>query len=85
VDRRILWERHEGRCGICQEPVPFEDFHIDHIKSIFEGGEHSYANTQPSHGDCNKRKALIDRRAAAKRTTGRDVGPMPVADQPPNR
>ena len=56
VDREVLLERHHGICGICHAPVDPDDFHVDHIFPIALGGDHSYANTQPAHPDCNRRK-----------------------------
>lgn len=56
VDRLVLLERHQGRCGICGETVDSERFDVDHVVPIARGGEHSYANTQPAHGRCNQSK-----------------------------
>lgn len=56
VDRRIVFERGGGNCGICLKPVDLDTFHVDHIIPIARGGEHSYANTQPAHPVCNMRK-----------------------------
>lgn len=56
VDRLTLFELHGGICGICQTPVDRRDFHVDHIVPLSRGGEHSYANTQPTHPACNLRK-----------------------------
>jgi 5-methylcytosine-specific restriction endonuclease McrA len=64
VDRWKLWQAYKGRCGICFEPVAYEEFHIDHKVPLARGGEHSYANTRPTHRVCNQRKSLKDRRSA---------------------
>jgi 5-methylcytosine-specific restriction endonuclease McrA len=56
VDRRILFERDEGVCGICRKPVDRDDFHVDHVIPLARGGEHSYANTQIAHPPCNLAK-----------------------------
>lgn len=56
VDRREVFTRGAGRCGICAEPVDLATFHIDHIIPLARGGEHSYANTQPAHPLCNLQK-----------------------------
>lgn len=56
VDRRIVFERDEGVCGICNSAVDPADWHLDHVVAIARGGEHSYANTQVSHPLCNRRK-----------------------------
>jgi 5-methylcytosine-specific restriction endonuclease McrA len=53
VDRRELYETYGGICAICEEPLKFREMTIDHIIPLSAGGEHSYANTQPTHGLCN--------------------------------
>lgn len=65
VDRRELLLRHRGICGWCDQPVDPANFHVDHIVALVLGGEHSYANTQPTHPECNiaKRVALKERAA----------------------
>jgi 5-methylcytosine-specific restriction endonuclease McrA len=56
VFRSVLWRRHGGFCGICREVVALRDMHVDHVRPLARGGEHSYANTQPAHPQCNRRK-----------------------------
>ncbi len=56
VDAAVVYQRDNGICGICQQPVPADDFHVDHIVPLVRGGEHSYANTQVAHPSCNSRK-----------------------------
>ncbi len=56
VDRRVVYERGAGVCGICRNPVAADAFAVDHIIPIAAGGEHSYANTQPAHPRCNSKK-----------------------------
>jgi 5-methylcytosine-specific restriction endonuclease McrA len=61
VDSLIVLELHDGACGICGGDVDPTAFDVDHIVPISVGGEHSYANTQPAHPVCNRRKwAFID-------------------------
>ena len=55
VDPCWVFDRDEGICGICDEPVK-GDFHIDHIIPLALGGEHSYTNVQLAHPLCNMRK-----------------------------
>jgi 5-methylcytosine-specific restriction endonuclease McrA len=59
-------------CGICGEPVDPRHFQVDHIVPFVHGGEHSYANCQPAHGQncrnsqgvaCNQVKATSARPA----------------------
>lgn len=59
VDPRALFERDEGLCGICGDPVDRERFDVDHIVPLAQGGEHSYANTQIAHVFCNRSKGGV--------------------------
>jgi 5-methylcytosine-specific restriction endonuclease McrA len=51
-----VFERDEGICGICGEPVAREEFDVDHVIPLALGGEHSYANVRLSHVPCNRRR-----------------------------
>lgn len=57
VDREIVFERDEGVCGICREPVEKDDFHLDHVVPLSKGGSHTYANVQVAHPSCNLAKS----------------------------
>lgn len=52
----VVLERADGICGICGEDVDPLAFEVDHVIPLARGGEHSYANTQPAHRLCNRRK-----------------------------
>lgn len=56
VERSVVWERDGGICGICGEAADAADWHMDHVKPLARGGEHSYANVQVSHPRCNRQK-----------------------------
>lgn len=56
VDKKELWKRHDGICGICRTPVALDHTTIDHVVPLSRGGLHSYANTQPAHSECNTAK-----------------------------
>lgn len=56
VFRSVLWRQHKGICGICRRPVSVQAMDVDHIIPLVLGGVHSYANTQPAHGKCNRQK-----------------------------
>ncbi len=59
VDPAVVFARGNGICGICREPVdPAEPWHVDHIRPLSKGGEHSYANTQLAHAACNLSKGV---------------------------
>lgn len=56
VDRAIVHERAAGLCGICRDPVALAEMELDHIIPLSRGGLHCYANAQPAHMTCNRRK-----------------------------
>lgn len=57
VNRKVVFERDNGVCGICRSPVDPNDFHLDHVIPLSLGGPHEYENVQLSHPTCNWRKA----------------------------
>lgn len=63
VDLRLVWDRDEGMCKICELPVDPDlkwphkmSKTLDHIVPLSKNGEHSYANVQLAHAVCNSRK-----------------------------
>lgn len=56
VDRSVVYKMHGGMCGICEQFVPEDDFHVDHVIPLSKGGMHGYINVQPAHPMCNMRK-----------------------------
>lgn len=56
VNRRAIYERDGGKCGICHKPVAFKDMHLDHIIPLARGGTHEPRNVQVAHKTCNLRK-----------------------------
>jgi 5-methylcytosine-specific restriction endonuclease McrA len=57
VDPRVVFDRDQGMCGICSEPVdPMSQWEIDHVIPILRGGLHAYANVQLAHRRCNRSK-----------------------------
>jgi 5-methylcytosine-specific restriction endonuclease McrA len=55
VDRQAVFEMHGGMCGICEEFIQGK-FHVDHVIPLSKGGLHCYANVQPAHPNCNRKK-----------------------------
>jgi 5-methylcytosine-specific restriction endonuclease McrA len=58
VDRAIVLKEAGGVCQAegCGKPITLETMHLDHIKSVASGGEHSYMNVQALCGPCNLSK-----------------------------
>src|SRR5690349_3476746 len=60
--RKKLWQRDEGVCGICREPIPEEwvqdrsHTNIDHIRPKSHGGSDRIFNLQLVHILCNAEK-----------------------------
>lgn len=64
VKYAVIFERDEGVCQICLEPIDVtvkaphpRSGSKDHIVSAFEGGQTNYANIQLAHLGCNMSKA----------------------------
>jgi len=56
IDPQVVYERDEGVCGICLDPVERDEFDVDHIVPLALGGEHSYENVRTSHASCNRQR-----------------------------
>jgi 5-methylcytosine-specific restriction endonuclease McrA len=57
VEKKVLFRRDKGLCGICGRAVDPTRFDIDHIVPLCLGGDHSYLNTRIAHPICNAKKA----------------------------
>lgn len=53
--RDDVWQRDQGICGICREPVEGA-YSIDHILPVSLGGENYFHNVQVAHPACNSAK-----------------------------
>lgn len=79
AQRRALWERDRGQCGLCGQPVAYEDAVVDHILPVAHGGRPTSENLQVAHPSCNAYKASSpnprawQERAAALQRHGRPV------------
>ena len=51
--RQQVYERDNGRCQLCGNPVRVEDMHLDHIIPQSLGGSDDYANMQVACPACN--------------------------------
>lgn len=56
INRRTVWKRDKGICGLCALPVPFRDMHLDHFIPLDKGGAHTYENVHTTHSRCNLSK-----------------------------
>ena len=51
-----IYERDQGRCGICGDFVGLGNISIDHVIALATGGTHEPSNVQLSHLRCNLKK-----------------------------
>lgn len=56
-ERSEIYIRDKGRCGICGEFIPLNEFTIDHIVPISKGGTYDYDNLQCCCFKCNQLKS----------------------------
>ncbi len=61
IDRRVVWKRDKGLCGICGSAADSANWDLDHIIPLGPG-DHIYANVRVTHPSCNKAKSSEDRR-----------------------
>ena len=55
--KRVIYSRDEGICGICNKPVDADDdYHIDHISRFSDGGETKLSNGRLTHALCNQQR-----------------------------
>lgn len=56
-NRRLVWNKDKGICGICNAPADVDDWDLDHIIPVARGGTDTFDNVQVSHPLCNKKKS----------------------------
>jgi hypothetical protein len=55
--RRLLWNSEDKKvCAICEEPLDWANFQVDHIKAYSKGGKTALSNAALTCGPCNASK-----------------------------
>lgn len=54
--RSKMWMRDNGICGICNNPVDYDDMDVDHILPKSYGGKDLWDNLRVSHKECNRKR-----------------------------
>lgn len=57
--RRLVYNKYEGHCAYCGKPIDYKDMQVDHLHSIYLGGEDNIENYMPACRACNFRKATM--------------------------
>lgn len=57
--RKRVYEKSNGRCEICNEPIPYDSFTIDHIIPLSKNGENKISNLQCACAACNNIKSNL--------------------------
>lgn len=52
-ERIFIYNRNKGKCAICGEFVPFDEFTVDHIIPLSKGGTNKLNNLQCTCKTCN--------------------------------
>lgn len=72
--RRLVYERDEGMCGICNRtidwtlpPLHQEGFTIDHLTPVSKGGTDTLDNVRSAHRRCNSKRGAAQGVVVIKR------------------
>ena len=57
IDHRVVWERDGGVCHLCLQPADQDDWHLDHVIALKQGGLHAYGNVAVACPPCNRTKS----------------------------
>lgn len=57
--RTQIYNEAEGRCAICGDFVPFDEFTVDHIFPVAKGGTNEISNLQCTCDECNQMKRAM--------------------------
>jgi DNA-binding XRE family transcriptional regulator len=61
IDRRAIYDRDGGFCGICGLVVPFDEMQLDHVTPRMLGGADDANNLRATHAMCNVRRGTEQR------------------------
>lgn len=57
--RKIIYQRADGRCQLCGRKIEFNNMTVDHIIPISKGGSNDMDNTEATCFPCNQFKSNI--------------------------
>lgn len=69
--RALVWSKSGGRCWYCgTQTNPFDDFRVDHVVPVADGGTNDPANLAPACHPCNAAKGAMALEAFRTRQRG---------------
>ena len=67
-----IYDRDRGLCHLCKLPIHLgEQWHVEHVKPLWEGGADEEVNMAPAHVDCHATKSKEEAAPRAKTTAQR--------------
>lgn len=72
VKARRIFDRSEGHCHWCHKPLDPENYHIDHVVAVRDGGSNDESNLVAACPDCNGERAMTWGRSDSALMVGKD-------------
>ena len=57
--RREIYEMYGGHCAYCGREIDIKDMQVDHVQSVYLGGEDERSNYRPACRSCNFYKSTM--------------------------
>ena len=57
--RRKVYEMYGGHCAYCGREIDIKDMQVDHVQSVYLGGEDELSNYHPACRQCNFYKSTM--------------------------
>ena len=57
--RRKVYEMYGGHCAYCGREIDIKEMQVDHVQSVFLGGEDELSNYHPACRQCNFYKSTM--------------------------
>lgn len=61
--KTLLWDKQQGLCGICREPLDPGRFEDDHALALVDGGTNALENRRLVHPRCHRGKSAVEHSA----------------------